>query len=50
MAKADADLMPIVDDDGVLVGLLTSRDLARRYIKESGEPSSFHLTGRCPWT
>ena len=41
MAKADADLMPIVDDDGVLVGLLTSRDLARRYIKESGEPSSF---------
>lgn len=41
MAKADLDLIPIVDDDGVVVGLLTARDLARRYIKESGEPSSF---------
>ncbi len=41
MAKSDADLIPIVDDDGVLVGVLTARDLARRYIKESGEPSSF---------
>ncbi len=41
MAKANVDLIPIVDDDGVLVGILTARDLARRYIKESGEPSSF---------
>ncbi|HWH15335.1 MAG TPA: putative manganese-dependent inorganic diphosphatase [Miltoncostaeaceae bacterium] len=41
MAKADVDLMPIVDDDGCLVGMITARDLARRYVKETGEPSSF---------
>jgi manganese-dependent inorganic pyrophosphatase len=41
MAKSDADMIPIVDDDGVLVGMLTARDLARRYVKETGEPSSF---------
>ncbi len=41
MAKANVDLIPIVDDDGLIVGILTARDLARRYIKESGEPSSF---------
>ena len=31
--------MPIVDDDGVLAGVLTERSLARRYIRESREPS-----------
>jgi manganese-dependent inorganic pyrophosphatase len=41
MQKADLDLIPIVDDGGSVVGILTARDLARRYIKESGEPSSF---------
>jgi manganese-dependent inorganic pyrophosphatase len=41
MARDDADMIPIVDDDGVLVGMLTARDLARRYVKETGEPSSF---------
>lgn len=41
MAKADLDLMPIVDDDGRVAGMMTTRDLARRYVKESGEPSSF---------
>jgi manganese-dependent inorganic pyrophosphatase len=41
MAKADLDLMPIVDDDGRVAGIMTTRDLARRYVKESGEPSSF---------
>ena len=41
MAKADLDIMPIVDDNGVVAGIMTTRDLARRYIKESGEPSSF---------
>ena len=41
MSKANVDLIPIVDDDGLIVGILTARDLARRYIKESGEPSSF---------
>jgi manganese-dependent inorganic pyrophosphatase len=41
MAQAGLDLMPIVDDSGVIVGVMTARDLARRYIKESGEPSTF---------
>src|SRR5437773_10689528 len=27
MAKGDLDLMPIVDDDGAVVGMLTARDL-----------------------
>jgi manganese-dependent inorganic pyrophosphatase len=41
MAAGDADLVPITDDGGAVVGMITARDLARRYIKESGEPSSF---------
>lgn len=41
MAQSDLDLIPIVDDDGAIAGMLTARDLARRYVKESGEPSSF---------
>ncbi len=41
MASGDADLVPITDDGGAVVGMITARDLARRYIKESGEPSSF---------
>lgn len=41
MAAADLDLIPIVDGDGIVVGMVTARDLARRYIKESGEPSNF---------
>ncbi len=41
MAQSDLDLIPIVDDEGAIAGMLTARDLARRYVKESGEPSSF---------
>jgi manganese-dependent inorganic pyrophosphatase len=41
MANADADLIPIVDSENVVVGVLTARDIARRYIKETNEPSSF---------
>jgi manganese-dependent inorganic pyrophosphatase len=41
MAQSDLDLIPIVDDDGAIAGMLTARDLARRYVKESGAPSSF---------
>lgn len=41
MAKSDVDMIPIVDDAGAIAGMLTARDLARRYIKETGEPSSF---------
>lgn len=32
--------MPIVDDDGALVGVMTERALARRYIRESREVSA----------
>jgi manganese-dependent inorganic pyrophosphatase len=39
MAGASVDLVPIVDDDGVLCGVLTERALARRYIRESREAS-----------
>ncbi len=39
MASEDMDLVPVVDDDGVLTGLLTERGLARRYIRESREAS-----------
>ena len=39
MASEGVDLVPIVDDAGVLLGLLTERALARRYIRESREAS-----------
>jgi manganese-dependent inorganic pyrophosphatase len=41
MAAGDADLVAIADEAGTVVGMITARNLARRYIKESGEPSSF---------
>lgn len=41
MARAETDVVPIVDGDGRLCGVVTERDLARRYIRESSEPSSF---------
>ena len=40
MARDDLDLVPIVDDDGALAGVMTERALARRYIRESREASS----------
>ena len=40
MAGGGLDLMPIVDDEGALVGVMTERALARRYIRESREASS----------
>ncbi len=39
MARADAELIPVVDDDGVLTGVVTTRALARQYIRESRENS-----------
>ena len=39
MSHHDMDLVPIVDADGALAGVLTERALARRYIRESREPS-----------
>jgi manganese-dependent inorganic pyrophosphatase len=35
MGKADLELVPIVDEDGALAGVLTERALARRYIRDS---------------
>jgi manganese-dependent inorganic pyrophosphatase len=40
MAGGELNLMPIVDDAGALVGVMTERALARRYIRESREASS----------
>ncbi len=40
MARADLELVPIVDDDGALVGVLTERALARRYVRESRHTST----------
>jgi manganese-dependent inorganic pyrophosphatase len=39
LLMAPKDVVPIVDDEGVLVGVLTERALARRYIRESREAS-----------
>jgi manganese-dependent inorganic pyrophosphatase len=40
MAREDLELMPIVDDDGAVAGVMTERTLARRYIRESREATS----------
>jgi manganese-dependent inorganic pyrophosphatase len=40
MAGGGLGLMPIVDGDGALVGVMTERALARRYIRESREVSA----------
>jgi manganese-dependent inorganic pyrophosphatase len=40
MARANLDLVPIVDGDGALVGVVTERALARRYIRESRQTST----------
>jgi manganese-dependent inorganic pyrophosphatase len=41
MARRNIGQIPIVDDDGALVGIITERDLARMYVRESREPSNF---------
>jgi manganese-dependent inorganic pyrophosphatase len=40
MGKADLELVPIVDEDGALTGVLTERALARRYIRETRSTST----------
>jgi manganese-dependent inorganic pyrophosphatase len=40
MARADLELVPVVDEDGALTGVLTERALARRYIRESRDAST----------
>jgi manganese-dependent inorganic pyrophosphatase len=39
MARDEVDLVPVVDDQGTLVGAMTERALARRYVRESREAS-----------
>ncbi len=41
MAGRGISVVPIVDDDGTLSGLITERNLARMYIRESREASTF---------
>jgi manganese-dependent inorganic pyrophosphatase len=40
MARADFDLVPVVDENGALTGVVTERALARRFIRESRQTSS----------
>lgn len=40
MAREDADVVPVVGGDERLVGVITERALARRYIRESRETST----------
>jgi manganese-dependent inorganic pyrophosphatase len=40
MAQAGLELVPIVDGDGALAGVVTERSLARRYIRETRETST----------
>jgi manganese-dependent inorganic pyrophosphatase len=40
MARQDLELVPVLDDDGALAGVMTERTLARRYIRESRETTS----------
>jgi manganese-dependent inorganic pyrophosphatase len=40
MARANLHLVPVVDDDGGLVGVVDERALARRYIRESRQTST----------
>jgi manganese-dependent inorganic pyrophosphatase len=41
LAKRNIGQVPIVDDDGTLVGIVTERDLARMYVRESRGASTF---------
>ncbi len=36
----DYDLVPVVNEDGVLIGIITTRSLARRYVRESRSSST----------
>src|ERR687886_748853 len=44
MAKRNIGQVPIVDTTGAIVGIVTERDLARMYIRESREASTFAAT------
>ncbi len=44
MAHAGLDVVPIVDPDGLLTGVVTERALARRFIRESRQTSTLEET------
>jgi manganese-dependent inorganic pyrophosphatase len=41
MSKNNIGQVPIVDDDGSLIGIVTERDMARMYVRESRGASTF---------
>jgi manganese-dependent inorganic pyrophosphatase len=40
MARSGLEIVPVVDDEGALAGVLTERAMARRYIRETRETST----------
>jgi manganese-dependent inorganic pyrophosphatase len=40
MSRSGVDLVPIIDEDGAIIGVVTTRALARRYIRESRATSN----------
>ena len=44
MARAEQDLVPVVDEHDALVGIVTERTLARRFVRESRRPSTLAET------
>ncbi len=44
MGRAELELVPVVDGDGALRGIVTERALARRYIRESRRTSTLQET------
>jgi len=47
MARADLEVVPVVDPAGVLTGVVTERALARRFIRESRQTSTLEDTPTC---
>ncbi len=41
MGREGVDVVPVLDDEGVLAGVLSESALARRYIRESRDASDF---------
>jgi manganese-dependent inorganic pyrophosphatase len=44
MTRADQDLVPVVDEQGGLAGIVTERTLARRFVRESRRTSTLEET------
>ncbi len=40
MVRADLEVVPVVDGEGALVGVVTERTLARRFVRESRHTST----------